>query len=118
LTKKSANIVQATMLLRNVTIDSREQISMDSSYFEQFDIPVENLQDRITEQTGEVPQAVATDNNEPRTGGRPTLEDVKLRALGISIRERLTVKLAVHEMKRSMEHDMHCNAHGHIYMTS
>jgi hypothetical protein len=65
-----------------------------------------------------VPTAVATDNNEPRPGGRPSLEDIKLRELGISIRERLTVQLAVHELRRPLMHDMHYNSHGHIFMTS
>jgi DDE superfamily endonuclease len=116
--KKSAKVVQATMLLHNFIVDCRENISFDTSYFEDFDIPFDYVQDVLTEQTGEVPMAVATDNNEPRPGGRPTLEDVKLRELGISIRERLTVKLAVHELRRPMLHDMHFNSHGHIYMTS
>jgi DDE superfamily endonuclease len=113
--KKSANIVQVTMLLHNFIIDCREK---DPTYFEQFDIPADDTQDYITEQTGEVPQAIATDNNEPRTPGRRTLEENKQRERGISIRDRLTVQLAVHNMKRPMEHGMHYNSHGHIYMSS
>jgi DDE superfamily endonuclease len=116
--RKSAVIVQVTMLLHNFIIDNRENISMDTDYFEHFDIPVDPMQDHITEQTGEAPHAVATDNNEPRPAGRPAYDDLKLRDLGISIRERLTVKLAVHDMRRPLLHNMHYNSHGHIYMSS
>jgi DDE superfamily endonuclease len=116
--KKCAKIVQATMLLHNFIVDSRENTQTDMLYFEQFQIPVDSIQDELTLLTGEVPAAVATDNNEPRPGGRPSLDDIKLRELGLVIRENLTVKLAVHEMRRPMLQDMHYNAHGHIYMTS
>ena len=62
-------------------------------YFEQFHIPIDHIQDEITLLTGEVPVAIATDNNEPRTGGHPSLEDIKLRELGLVIKERLTVTM-------------------------
>jgi DDE superfamily endonuclease len=116
--KKSTSIVQATMLLHNFIIESRDNLSFDQAYFEEFDIPADIIQDHITQQTGEVPQAIATDNNEPRLGGRRTSQEIIQRELGIRIRERLTVKLAVHNMRRPLEHDMHYNSHGHIYMSS
>jgi DDE superfamily endonuclease len=116
--KKSTKIVQVTMLLHNFIIDRRENQSIDRAYFQDFDIPADSVQDYITEQTGETPQAIATDNNEPRLGGRPSTEELEQREKGITIRERLTVKLAVHDMRRPLEHDMHYNSHGHIYMTS
>jgi DDE superfamily endonuclease len=115
--KKCTKIVQATMLLHNFIIDQRENLG-DASFFEQFDIPIDHIQDLITEQTGELPHAIATDNNEPRPVGRHSTDEIKERELGIHIRERLTVKLAVHGMRRPLLHDMHYNSHGHIYMSS
>jgi DDE superfamily endonuclease len=115
---KATKIVQVAMLLHNFILDMRENDSLDNAYFQDFDIPADSIQDYITEQTGEAPQAIATDNNEPRLGGRPSSDEVKQRELGITVRERLTVKLAVQDMRRPLEHDMHYNSHGHIYMTS
>jgi DDE superfamily endonuclease len=116
--KKSTKIIQVTMLLHNFIIDRRENIGLDDNFFEQFDIPVDSLQDHLTEQTGEVPQAIATDNNEPRPPGRHSTEEIKERELGVIIRERLTVKLAARGMSRPLEHNMHYNSHGHVYMSS
>ena len=108
------------MLLHNFIIDSREGRldDRDNSYFQQFDIIEDSVQDEITEATGEMPRAIVSDNNEPRRCGRPSVEEEEHRQQGILTRHNLTIKLAVHEMKRPLQSDMHYNSHGHIYMTS
>ena len=115
--KKCSKIVQVAMLLHNYIVDSRES-QLDDTYFRQFNIPVDATQVEISQQTGEIPIALATDNNEPRRPGRPTVEEEQFRQTGQDIRHQLTVKLSVHELKRPLQHDMHYNSQGHIYMTS
>ena len=118
--RKSSMIVQVAMLLHNFIIDCREGSfdNRDMSYFQQFDIAMDSLQQQLTQLSGEMPRALATDNNEPRTAGRHSLEQIDMTQLGDTVRSRLTVKLAVHEMRRPLQHDMHYNSHEHIYMTS
>ena len=118
--RKCSKIIQVSMLLHNFIIDSREGRldDRDNSYFQQFDIIEDSVQDEITEATGEMPRAIVSDNNEPRRCGRPSVEEEEHRQQGILTRHNLTIKLAVHEMKRPLQSDMHYNSHGHIYMTS
>ena len=81
-------------------------------------LTMDAVQDELFRQTGEMPRAVVTDNNEPRQRGRVGLEEEKQRVLGEAIRHRLTVKLAANDLKRPMHHDMHYNRHGNIHMSS
>jgi DDE superfamily endonuclease len=118
--KKSANVVQVCMLLHNFIIDCRENLLQDQdddSYFQHFEIEMDTIQRELTRQTGELPRAIVTDNNEPRIGGRPTLEEAEMRRLGQEVRQRLTVKLASKAMRHPLQHDMHYNSQGHIYFT-
>ena len=118
--RKCSKIIQVTMLLHNFIIDCREgRVDRgDDSYFQDFEIETDAMQDELTMATGEAPRALATDNNEPRRRRRPTVDEETQRQLGDDIRHRLTIKLATHEMKRPLQHDMHYNKQGHIYMTS
>ena len=113
--KKSAKIVQVCMLLHNFIVDSRED---DQAFFRNFNIRMDRIQQEITRQTGEIPRPLVTDNNEPLIRGRPTNNEQRLRSLALETRHRLTVSLAVNDMLRPMEHDMHYNQYGHIYITS
>lgn len=115
--KKSIKIVQVCMLLHNHIIDSRHgQDSEDAAFFRNFTIQMDHVQTQLTQQHGEIPRAVAADNNEPDRGGRLSLEETKQRAIGMEIRERLTVKLATYRVKRPLQHDMHYNQHGNVYI--
>jgi DDE superfamily endonuclease len=117
--KKSARIVEVCMLLHNYIIDSREANDRhDQDFFQSFSIPMDNLQQKLSEQTGEVPRAIVSDNNEPRVGGRKSNKDQALRDAGETIRHQLTLKLSCHEMRRPMQHNMQYNSYGHIFMTS
>ena len=99
--KKNADIIQVCMLLHNFIIDSRE-CEEDSSYFRDFNIRMDSLQQQLTEQTGEMPRPVVTNNNEPRTRGGPSLDDIEMRRVGGLVRHRLTVKLASNDMRRPL----------------
>jgi hypothetical protein len=116
--KKSTRVIQAAMLLQNFIIDNRESAEEDMYYFENFSVNMDRIQQALTEQTGEMPRAVVTDNNEPRRRGRRTIQEEEMRTIGAGVRSRLTVKLATHELKRPMLHDMKYNSYGHIYLDS
>jgi hypothetical protein len=80
---------------------------------------MDKMQEELTSKTGEIPtRSVVTDNNEPRTRGKRSLEETEMREQGNDIRHRWTVQLASHDMKRPLHYDMHYNSFGHIYMTS
>jgi hypothetical protein len=77
------------------------------------------IQQKVTRQSGEMPRPVVTDNNEPRSRGRPTVDKVQLRQEGMQIRHNLlTIRLAVNNLRRPLLHDMKVNSYGHIYMTN
>ena len=78
---------------------------------------MDDTQGELFRQTGEIPRAVVTDNNEPRRMGRRSLADNEMRSKGLEVRHRLTVKLAAHDMARPMQHDMQYNTHGNIYIS-
>ena len=78
----------------------------------------EARQQEITWLTGETPRAVVTDNNEPRAPGRRSVDDLFLAEKGEQIRSMLTAKLAANNMLRPMQHDMHYNEYGNVYMSS
>jgi hypothetical protein len=115
---KCRHIIQACMLLQNFLIDHKDSISAreDSVYFQQFEVnSQEAIQLEITRQSGERPRALVTDNNEPHPPRRPTrLEEEEWRH-GLNVRDRLTVKLAAHDLKRPLQQNMKYNSYGHIY---
>jgi hypothetical protein len=116
--KKCARVVQVCMLLHNFIIDCKEAADKyDAEYFETFDVAMDSIQREITRQTGEIPRAIVTDNNEPRTRGRPSVNNLEFREQGAEIRHQLTIRLASCEMKHPLQHDMHYNSQGHMFMT-
>jgi len=118
LKKFSGKVVQVAMLLHNFIVECRESGGHDNDYFSSFGIEIDCIQDQLTRQTGEIPVAAVTDNNEPTRRGRRTLEEIELQALGNKVRQNLMLKLASNDMRRPMQFDMHYNDYGHIYMTS
>ena len=118
--KKCSKIVNGCMLLHNYIIGNRNRkgTEADNSFFRDFEVNMDATQETITVDTGEMPLALVTDNNEPNPGGRPSLEESQLRDLGGKARDRLTVKLSTYERLRPLQHDMHYNKYGHIYMSS
>lgn len=115
--KKCPQIVQVAMLLHNFIVEHRENGVADGAYFSTFSIDIDELQLQLTNETGEAPNPLVTDNNEPRPAGRRSVADIDLAIKGSSVRQRLTTKLAVYEMKRPLHSNMRYNSHGHIYMT-
>ncbi|CAJ1934612.1 unnamed protein product [Cylindrotheca closterium] len=78
---------------------------------------MDQLQQNITQATGEIPLPTVSDNNEPKPSGRRTKEEVNEKALGENIRFNLAYKLASAGLSRPMVTGMHTNKHGHVYMT-
>lgn len=115
---KCCDVVRVCMSSQNFVIDNRESSEKDTQHFKSFEIAMDETQQEITRQTGEMPRAVVTDNDEPRSAGRPTTEEALLREQGTQVRNDLTVKLSAYDLKRPLQHDMKCNSHGHIYMES
>ena len=115
---KCSDIIIAVMLLHNFIIEHQVDGVQDNVHFANFNIDMQNqTQMEITQQTGEVPRSIVSDNNEPRMG-HPTTDQQAHVAIGNMIRECLTTKLAVCEMTRPMRHNVKHNQHGHIYVTS
>jgi DDE superfamily endonuclease len=114
--RKSEEVITTCMLLHNFIVECRDVD--ESTYFRDFHIDMDGLQRKITKKTGEIPRPVVTDNNEPRGRGRPSMDELEMKRVGEEIRHRLTVKLASQDMKRPMQHDMHYNSFGHIFINS
>ena len=109
-------IIRVCMLLHNFIVDQRQgNDTEDAQFFSSFEVEMDSLQRRLTRQSGEMPTALVTDNNEPRGQGRPTVAEAQMRDMGKEIRLNLTVKLAAHNMSRPMQYDMEYNEYGHIY---
>jgi len=105
--KKCMKTINVAMLLQNFIIEHRKERSSDIEYFSNFNVASdEQSQALVTDMTGEAPEPLVTDNNEPRVCGRRTQEDNELEAEGFKLREFLTVNLAVNGMERPMQHDM------------
>ena len=103
------------MLLHNFIIDERSpDDTEDSQFFRNFDINMNPVQDELSLQTGELPRAIVSDNNEPR-GRRSTLEEQEYRKVGEEIRLGLTAKLAAADMRRPLQHGMRYNDQGNIF---
>lgn len=100
----SIKIIRVCMLLHNYIVDQRQGTDTeDARFFKDFDIQMDDHQVEVTRQSGEMPLALVTDNNEGRPSGRPTVEEREMRQLGNEIRLNLVVKLAAHEMRRPMQ---------------
>ena len=115
--KKSSTIIQVAMLIHNFIIKNRKDGVSDNAFFSSFAIEIDELQMQMTDETGEPPNPLVTDNNEPRPPGRRSIADIDLANKGSSVRERLTTKLAVYGLKRPIHSNMRYNSYGHIYMT-
>ena len=112
-------IIRVCMLLHNFIIDQREGTDTeDSHFFGNFNVEMDAVQQEITNQSGEMPLALVSDNNEPRRQGRPTIEETEMREMGEEIRLQLMIKLAAHDMRRPMKYDMEYNDYGHVYTTT
>lgn len=117
--KKSVKIIQVSMLLHNYIVDERdEDDTEDSRYFREFNVRMDEAQDELYNATREVPDALVTDNNEPRPKSRPTQEEANMRQQGEHVRTLLTTKLASANMRRPLQHNMRYNKHGNIVITS
>jgi hypothetical protein len=116
--KKCLDIIYVAMLLHNVIVEDRECCEADVEYFRNFDIVMNGTQQALTRQSGEVPRALVIDNNEPRERGRPIQAVIDARMQGQELRNRPTNALAVNNLKRPLQPEMHRNSQGHIYMTN
>ena len=107
------------LLLHNFLVDERESDldfnSDDAHYFQTFSL---REQDERVEVSTEAPSTVATDNNEPRPGGRPTLLTANHQARGRMRREQLTHHLYGSRLGRPMQTRMEYNAYGQVSYTS
>jgi hypothetical protein len=112
-------IVTVAVLLHNFLVDERESDldfnSDDAHYFRTFSL---REQDERAEVSTEAPSPVATDNNKPRPGGRPTLLMANHQARGRMMREQLTHHLYGSRLGRPMQTRMEYNAYGQVYFTS
>ena len=112
-------VVTAAALLHNFLVDERESnlgfTSEDADYFCTFSL---REQDERASVSTEAPSAVATDNNEPHPGGRPTALMVNHQARGRQKREQLTHHLYGSGRGRPMQRTMEYNAYGQVYFTS
>lgn len=112
-------IITAATLLHNFLVDERESdVSInteDANYFQNFSL---REQDERAPVSTEVPSAVATDNNEPHPGGRPTSLMANHQARGRLRREQLTHHLYGNRRGRPMQTRMEFNAYGQVYFTS
>lgn len=107
------------MLLHNFIVDEREAgDSEDRRFFSNFDIAMDRSQRTVSRKSGELPRALVTDNNEPKTVGRNTLEENEPKKQGEEVRHRLVVKLAAHGRRRPMQWDMECNDCGNTCTTA
>ena len=113
--KKATRIIQAAMLLHNFIIDNDRE---DERYYQEFTVPNDRTQQELLRITGKIPRPLVSDNNERSVGGRHSREEQYHKEKGKTIRHRLTVKLAINDLKRPLQYDMHYNDLGHIYMTS
>ena len=106
------------MLLHNFILDNQENHERnDTSYFQHFNIVMDQTQRILTQKTNEIPVALVSDNNEPKPRGRHTAEQQTSRAAGEKIRLQLAVKLNQHKMKRPLQDGMKYNDYGHVYIT-
>jgi DDE superfamily endonuclease len=113
---KVGHIIQSAMLLHNFIVDERETAAgqVDNHFFENFEYD----ESRSTAAShSEPPEALVTDNDEPKPAGRPDKRKDDLKKLGEELRTTLTVNLAARAYVRPQQAGMTYNKHGHVYMT-
>ena len=89
---KVGHIIQSAMLLHNFIVDERETAAgqVDNHFFENFEYD----ESRSTAAShSEPPEALVTDNDEPKPAGRPDKRKDDLKKLGEELRTTLTVNL-------------------------
>jgi hypothetical protein len=115
---KIGNIIEAAMLIHNFIINEREARGFraeDAEFFNEFSL---NEHDHRRKEP-EMPSVVATDNNEPHPGGRPSLSEVELlqQAQGEVIRNGLCSSLAGRGLSHPVTDNMRFNQYGQVYFT-
>jgi hypothetical protein len=112
-------IINAAMLLHNFLVDEREAEqglnAEEAAFFRTFSL---REQDDRAGFSDEVASAVATDNNEPHPGGRPSNNMVTLQEKGKAKRDDITADLYGKGMTRPMRSNMSYNSQGQVYFNS
>jgi hypothetical protein len=118
--RKVGAIIQAAMLLHNFILNEREidatgeiDAKIDSSYFQNFAFDESELSRQAH---SDPPEALVTDNDEPKPRGRLDKRKEELKVLGVKLRETLTINLAAKGYVRPLQMGMKYNSHGHVYM--
>jgi hypothetical protein len=114
---KVGHIIKAAMLLHNFIVNERESKGFrkeDALFFTEFSL---RDQDQRQNETHEMPSVVATDNNEPHPGGRPSVAEAELQEQGEIIRNGLTNTLYGRGLRRPVTDEMRFNQYGQVYFT-
>ena len=105
-------IVNCAALVHNFIVDERDE---DRTYFSTFSHA--NLTTEARNDCGvETETAPAGGNNEPRPRGRPVVNDVRSKQMGIALRESLTWMLDGEDLTRPTQQGFKYNQYGMIYM--
>jgi hypothetical protein len=113
---KVGHIIKAAMLLHNFIVNEREAKGFreeDAKFFYEFSLNEQDLHN----ETAEMPSVVATDNNEPHPGGRPSLSEAQLQEQGETIRNGISTTLYGRGLRRPVSDDMQFNQYGQVYFT-
>mmetsp|Transcript_24903 Transcript_24903/g.38381 ORF Transcript_24903/g.38381 Transcript_24903/m.38381 type:complete len:402 (+) Transcript_24903:78-1283(+) len=116
---KTSNVIKCTMLLQNFIIERREKRQdkySEETFFENMDVRPADPQRTLNNSTLEIPRPIVGDNNVPHPGGRPSESTVNFAKRGYDIRQALTIKLAMHNMKRPTYSNMRYNKYSHVYL--
>ena len=73
--------------------------------------------DSHQKESHEVPSAVATDNNEPNPGGRPSMSAMALQQSGECLRDSIMHTLFARNLGHPRTNDMMFNKEGQVYFT-
>jgi hypothetical protein len=113
---KVGSIIHCAMLLHNFIVEQREVADndVDSNFFQNFTYD-ETESSRLAH--SESPEAIVTDNDEPKPKGRHDKYKEDLKVLGENLRTTLAINLAAKNYVRPLQGDMKYNKHGHVYMT-
>ena len=99
------------MLLHNYILKDRDKNA--PVIFTEIDL--DSTQNALTTATGKIPIPLVTDNNETRNPGRRSQLEENSHRKGDEKRHDLTVKLAIHNLRRPMQNGMRYNNYGHVY---
>ena len=122
--KNAGDVINDAALLHNFIVDEREN-SMgnddDTPIFHNFSASTVSYLDGpsirgFTDPEREILNPVATDNNVPNRGGRPTSVSITSKEEGRRLRNLLKIHLSVYGMKRHMEKGFKVNDYGMVYM--